>query len=92
MAVWFSIDLPMTPEQGDAVLRELGLTDRPAPGQLLHLESPTDGGIRVVDVWESAEVFGQFVQQRLMPAFQRVGIQVPEDMQPQWLPVRTILK
>jgi hypothetical protein len=92
MAVWFSLDIPMTPEQGDAVMRELGLSDRPAPGQVFHVEGPIDGGVRVVDVWESEEVFGQYVQERLMPALERVGIQVPKDMQPQLLPVRNMLK
>jgi hypothetical protein len=92
MAVWFSLDIPMAPEQGDAGLRELGLTDRPAPGQIFHVEGPSDGGIRVVDVWESEEVFGQFFQERLKPAFERVGVQVPEDMQPQFVPVRNMLK
>ena len=32
-----------------------------------------------MDLWESEEVFGQYVQERLMPAPQRVGVQVPED-------------
>ena len=38
------------------------------------------------------EAFGQFFQERLKPAFDRVGVQVPEDMQPQFMPARNMLK
>jgi hypothetical protein len=92
MAVWFSLELPMTEQQADAILRELGLTDKPAPGQIFHVEGMTGGTIRVVDVWESEEAFGQFMQERLGPAFQRAGVQVPEGMQPQFLQARNMLK
>jgi hypothetical protein len=50
------------------------------------------GTIGVVDVWESEQAFGQFFQERLTPAFQRVGVQVPEGMQPQFLQARNLLK
>jgi hypothetical protein len=92
MAVWFSLELPMTEQQADAVLRELDLTDKPAPGQIFHVEGMAGGTIRVVDVWESEEAFGQFMQERLGPAFQRAGVQVPEGMQPQFLQARNMLK
>lgn len=46
MALAFLIEIPdMTTEQGAAVLREIGLTDRPAAGQVLHIEGPMEGGI-----------------------------------------------
>lgn len=32
------------------------------------------GGWRIVDVWESAEAFQTFSDQRIMPAVQKVGI------------------
>jgi quinol monooxygenase YgiN len=91
MAVWFSLELPMTEQQADAILRELGLTNRPAPGQLFHIEGTADGSIRVVDVWESEQAFQQFFQERLTPAFQRAGAQVPEGLQPQFLQARNLL-
>lgn len=91
MAVWFSLELPMSEQQADAILRELGLTDRPAPGQIFHVEGTADGSIRVVDVWESEQAFGQFFQERLRPALQRAGVQVPEGMQPQFLQARNML-
>jgi hypothetical protein len=32
------------------------------------------------------------MQERLAPAFQRAGVQVPESMQPQFLQARNMLK
>jgi hypothetical protein len=94
MAVWFVLDIPgVTREQADAILRNLGLSDRPAPGQLFHVEGPgAAGGIRVADVWESEEVFGRFFHERLAPAFQQAGVQVPENLQPEFMPVYNILR
>jgi hypothetical protein len=95
MAIAFLIEIPgMTAEQSAAVLRELGLTDRPPAGQVLHIEGPMEGGgMRVVDVWESPEVFQTFVQEQLGPAFQRAGVPLPADLQPKaaW-PVTAVLK
>jgi hypothetical protein len=93
MAVAFLIEIPdFTPEQGAAVLRELGLDTSPAAGQVFHLEGPMDGGMRIVDVWESPEAFETFARERLAAAFQRAGATLPADMQPKavW-PVTGIL-
>jgi hypothetical protein len=95
MALAFLIEIPgMTVEQSAAVLHELGLADRPAAGQVLHVEGPIDGGgMRVVDIWESQELFQTFVQTQLAPAFGRAGMTFPADLQPKavW-PVTGILK
>ena len=94
MAVAFLIEVPeMTPEVGAAVVRELGLTNSLPAGQLLHIEGPMEGGMRIVDVWESAEVFQTFVAEQLGPAFARVGLTLPSDLQPKavW-PVTGLLK
>ena len=83
MAVAFLIEVPdFTPEQGAAVLRELGLDANPAAGQIFHLEGPMEGGMRIVDVWESPEAFETFVRERLAAAFQKAGAVFPADMQP----------
>jgi hypothetical protein len=63
-------------EQYDAVVQELGLVGQPASavrGLILHAAGPTETGWRVVDIWESEEDLNQFVQDRLMPAQQKVG-------------------
>jgi hypothetical protein len=83
MATAFLLEIPnFTPEQGSAVVQALGLDTNPAAGQLFHLEGPMDGGMRIVDVWESPEAFQTFVHDRLVPAFQKVGVALPANMQP----------
>ncbi len=84
MALAFLIEIPgMTPDQGAAVLRELGLSDRPPAGQVVHIEGPMEGGgMRIVDVWESQEAFQSFVQEQLGAAFARAGMTLPADLQP----------
>ena len=83
MAVAFLIEIPgFTPEQAAAVLQALDLENNPAAGQIFHLEGPMDGGMRVVDVWESPEAFQAFAQERLAAAFQEAGAAFPADMQP----------
>ena len=83
MAVAFLIEIPgFTPEQSAAVLQELGLDKNPAAGQVFHLEGPMEGGMRIVDVWESPEAFQAFAHDRLGPAFQKAGVTMPADMQP----------
>ena len=37
-------------------------------GAVFHVAGFHDNGIRVTDIWESAEDFNNFVQSRLMPA------------------------
>ena len=95
MALAFLIELPdVTPDQGAALLRELGSEDRPPAGNLVHVEGPMEGGgMRIVDVWESQELFEAFVGQQLAPAFQRAGLTFPADLQPKavW-PVTGLLK
>src|SRR2546423_11123491 len=94
VAVWFVLDIPgMRPEQSEAVLKDLGLTDRPAQGQILHVEGPAaGGGMRVADIWESEDAFNRFFQERLMPAFQRAGVQMPEGARPEFMPASHLLK
>ena len=47
-----------------------------------------EDGIRVTDVWESAEQFNRFVESRLMPGVQQIGIQGQPDVE--FLPVQNI--
>ena len=95
MATAYMFELPaMTQEQGAAVLGEFGLTSTPPAGQILHIEGPMEGGgLRVVDVWESQEALDGFFRDRLMPSFQKVGVEIPADFHPSavW-PVSAILK
>jgi hypothetical protein len=71
-----------TLDQYDQVIELMGL--RPAsagaPGGLFHWVTKTDDGIKVVDVWESQEVFEKFAQDEIGPYTQKVGIPNPPVM------------
>src|SRR4051812_29408096 len=77
MAVVVSLNWQgVSPEQYDGVLEELGLDENGPDGGLFHVAGfADDGSLRVTDVWESAEAFGQFQQERLEPAVQKGGIE-----------------
>jgi hypothetical protein len=82
MATAYLFAIPgVTAEQGAAVLREIGLSGPPA-GQVLHIEGPMEGGLRIVDVWESQEALETFVGTLLMPAIQRLGLDFGAGVQP----------
>ena len=67
---------------GDAPSRELyekissmmDVQDNPPAGLLVHTASETEqGGVRVVDVWESAQAADDFQRTRLIPAMEAAG-------------------
>jgi hypothetical protein len=57
-------------------------------GGMFHVVAVTDEGVRVTDVWESAEQFDAFVQNRLMPGVQTLGI--PGEPQVEIYPVHAL--
>jgi hypothetical protein len=48
------------------------------PGGLFHWVMKTDGGIRVVDVWQSAEQFQRFADDQIGPITREFGMKPPE--------------
>ena len=69
-----------TPEQYDA-LRELVGWDRDVPeGMHFHVASFSDGILRMTDVWDSEEQFGAFVERRIFPGLQQLGIAGQPEM------------
>jgi hypothetical protein len=87
MAIAMLFEVPgLTPEQYDAVAREVSL---PAPGQIFHLAGPMEGGWRVLEVWESQEAADTFYRERLGQALQKnAGI---TDVQPKVFQVHNIV-
>jgi hypothetical protein len=69
-----------TLEQYDQVIEKMGLTPAgPGPdGALFHWVAKTDDGIKVVDVWETAEQFQRFSQEQIVPFTREVGVGAPE--------------
>ena len=64
-----------TPEQYDAV-RDLVRWEEDAPdGAVLHVAWFDADGLRVTDVWNTEDDFNRFMQERLAPAIEKVGIE-----------------
>jgi hypothetical protein len=73
MAVVVVVEVPgMTQAQADVMLRDTDLFAKPTPGLLVHAEGADEGGrYRVVDIWESVDAFQAFLQQRILPEYER---------------------
>src|SRR6266496_2811657 len=65
----------VTQDQYDQTMQRLGLDENPPDGGRFHLAGPADGAWRAVDVWESPDQFQRFVEERLTPVTQEVGMQ-----------------
>jgi hypothetical protein len=73
----------------DKVRERIGL-DAPAGG-IFHAAGPSpNGGWRVIEVWESEEDANRFFAERLVPAWEALG--VPGRPQPQFWPVHNYMK
>lgn len=64
----------VTAEQYDQIRAIAGWEDDTPDGAMLHVAAFTDGGMRIFDLWESAEAFQAFFEARIMPAVQQVGM------------------
>ena len=77
MAIGVILDFEgATIDQYDQVIERMGLEPggETPDGALFHWISATDDGIRVVDVWESREVFDRFAEEQIGPHTEAVGI------------------
>jgi hypothetical protein len=71
-----------TLEQYDQVIEKMGFEPggAGAVGGLFHWVTATDDGIRVTDVWETAEQFQQFADEKIGPISQEVGVAGPPEL------------
>ena len=61
--------------QYDQVVEKMGLTDGSTPpGAISHWVAKTDDGIRVVDVWETRDVFDRFAADQIGPYTREAGM------------------
>jgi hypothetical protein len=75
MSVVTTLDITdMTPEEYRAVLDHMGVETRPASGIYLHVTSAMSFGYRVMELWDRREGFEEFLEKRLAPATQELGI------------------
>ena len=64
----------------DQMNESMDLTGDPPSGMLFHAAGYVDGGVwRLFDVWETAEQYERFMNERIMPAMGRVGNSTPPD-------------
>ncbi len=79
MAIVVIAEIPGgTAEQDDAMTRELNIESNPAPGALFRVAGAVPGGWRIMSVWESQDAFDTFRRERLAPALQKAGRQLPQ--------------
>jgi hypothetical protein len=64
----------VTREQYEQAREEVAWEQRAPEGGIIHIASFTDDGLRVTDVWETAEDFNRFAESRLMPVVREIGI------------------
>jgi hypothetical protein len=81
MTVVTTLDITdLTAAEYRAVLDELGVETRPESGIYLHLTTPTDFGFRIVEIWDQKEGFDRFLENRMGPATEAVGMNRPTEI------------
>ena len=73
MTVLVTTDIAASRADVEAVAKDLADTyDSPPDGLILHLATETDGGVRIVDVWETADHQERFMTERLGASMAKV--------------------
>jgi hypothetical protein len=71
----------VTLEMYRAVNQEAGLEGDPPAGLIIHTAGEVDGGLQIIDVWESEEAAERFGNERLIPAIRAIaGDRAPAGM------------
>jgi hypothetical protein len=65
----------VTPEHYEALRPLANWEADPPDGLISHVAWFRDGGITIIDVWESSQNFDDFFQGRLMPGIQQIGLE-----------------
>lgn len=71
----------VTREQYEAVRKEVNWEGNHPEGGRFHVAWFGDDGFRVLDLWDSPQQFERFVNDRLMPGVQKVGIESQPKVQ-----------
>jgi len=62
----------------DAVTDEMGVRNNPPQGAIYHWAAPTNGGLIIVDLWETQKDFDQLAQEKIYPLAQKHGFPKPD--------------
>lgn len=68
-------------EQYEAVKKIVDWEGQPPEGGQLHATAHDGSALRITDVWDSAEAFQAFTDNRLMPGVMAEGITTPPDVE-----------
>ena len=89
MAIAVHLQWPeVNADQYDRLKDHVGWERDVPQGGILHITSFSPQGAHIVDVWESQEAFQRFLEDRLMPGVQEIGIQ--GEPEPQVYPVHDL--
>ena len=89
MPIAILMELPgVTTDAYDQVTSNMGIEGAP-DGAISHACLQTDGGLRIIDVWESREAHDTFVRDLLRPAMDAAGFE-PSGEGPQELKVHYV--
>jgi hypothetical protein len=92
MSVVVTAVAPFTSEQYDAVTERVMPDGELPDGCQLHIAGPVAEGFRVITVWDSADTFNEFRQQKLLPALEEVTQQEASPaIQPQVDPIHRLI-
>jgi len=70
----------VTPAQYDEAKRRVDWEGNPEGAGTVHLAWFEGGALRCYDVWDSGAAFNAFVQNRLMPGLEGLGIEGPPEV------------
>jgi hypothetical protein len=79
MPVFMELELPVTPDQYDAVDAALDPQGDPPEGLIAHSARFDGDTLKILDIWESPEAFGAFAESRLGPTIgETLGDDAPD--------------
>ena len=84
MSVVVTAVAPFDAETYDRITERVIPDGRLPQGCEVHVAGPVDQGWRVITVWDSADSFNQFREEKLLPAIAEVtGQEAPQGVQPE---------
>jgi hypothetical protein len=67
--------------QYEQIRKKVNVEEETPQGAKFHVAWFGEDGLHVLDLWDSREAFEHFLEQRLMPAVQKLGIQGQSKVQ-----------
>jgi hypothetical protein len=79
MAVLMVGEIPASLDQYKQVNEKMDAEANPPEGLIVHTAQAIDGGVRIVDVWESEDAYNRFRAERLGAAVEAVVGAAPDE-------------